>query len=181
MFDPVFNWIITLALMQLFTAAVWHKLSDMDAFSEALRAYDIVPTLLEKPVAIILLIMEVLAVVLLMVPAFREIGALLACTLLLVYALAMAINLARGRQLANCGCHFGQQSQPVTRFLVVRNLVLALGGSMLLWPEVDRQLNLVDFGCILFGLSVVALIYFVSNSLSQSYTRLQQAIAKGDL
>ncbi|BFM18267.1 hypothetical protein R50073_44500 [Maricurvus nonylphenolicus] len=181
MFDPVINWIVALALVQLFATAAWHKFSDMNAFKGSLSAYEIVPVKFENIVAGFILVVELMVVVLLVIPAFREVGALLACGLLLAYASGMAINIWRGRSLADCGCHFGSKPQAVTRFLVARNLVLALGASLLIWPESTRQLNLLDFGSILFGLAVITLIYTISNSLSQSYTRLQQAIADGDL
>jgi hypothetical protein len=47
-----------------------------------------------------------------------------AMTLLLIFALAMAINIRRGRRYIDCGCHQSFLRQVVRPGLVVRNLVL---------------------------------------------------------
>lgn len=52
--------------------------------------------------------------------------ALPAAALLLLFAAAMAINIARGRRHIDCGCGHGALRQQLAPALVVRNVLLAL-------------------------------------------------------
>lgn len=132
----------------LFLSAAVQKISDFPRFQATFAAYKLVPQSLSDVVAGSVVILEVIAALVLMlvslvpllVPAVGsmlnfEVGflslfstSLLAPVLILSYAVAMAINLFRGRRSIDCGC--GGAPMPLSKSLVVRNLVLGIG---LLW------------------------------------------------
>jgi len=172
--DPVFNWIAALALMQLFASAAWHKLSDFQSFKLALANYQITPDSVLPLLATGVITLEFLTVVLLAIPDFRTAGSLIAIALLSSYAIAMATTLAQGRKLADCGCHFGKQSQPVSWFLVIRNTLLIAFGALLIAPITLRPMNLLDFGSILFAFALCPLIYTIAHGLHHNHNTLQK-------
>ncbi|WP_413205120.1 MauE/DoxX family redox-associated membrane protein [Rhodospirillum sp. A1_3_36] len=120
-------------LALVFLRAAWHKASDLTRFSGFLDGYGLVPETLVEPAARLLLGLEGAAVLLLVMPWTAKIGSLLAMALLLLYALAIGLSLARGRRTIDCGC--GGASQPLSAALPVRNLVLCVIATLPLAVE----------------------------------------------
>ena len=90
-------------------------------------------------------------------PATRHFGAALAIALLVMFALAMAINLVRGRTEIDCGCFKSGLRQTVSGWLVGRNLLLA-AGTVLLWlPATERAVGCRHLTGIRVGDSVLLL------------------------
>jgi peroxiredoxin/uncharacterized membrane protein YphA (DoxX/SURF4 family) len=130
-----------LVLAVVFLAAGLAKLRDSDASRQAMRDFGVPPPLMGLAGA--LLPWAELAVGIALVPvATAWWGAVGASTLLLVFTIAIAANLARGNRPA-CRC-FGQISaEPIGASTVVRNLVLlaasgaivafGAGASLLTW------------------------------------------------
>src|SRR5688572_21653943 len=94
--DPTLSLIITLGTALLFGAAAGHKLADWRRFRAALGNYRLLPDPLVPAVAAAVAALEIAACILLLLPALREAGAVLAAGLLALYAIAIGINLARG-------------------------------------------------------------------------------------
>jgi hypothetical protein len=70
---------------------------------------------------------ELLASVLLWLPAYRLTGAVLAVLLWTGYLLLMLIAIAQGRRDVDCGCSFGADQRPLGGFQILRNgLLLAI-------------------------------------------------------
>lgn len=109
-------------LALVFARSAAHKVAEFSFFSATLGEYRLLPTLFVGPAAIALTAAEALAIVLLIIPDTRTAGAMLAGSLLLLYAAAMAINLARGRFRIDCGC--GGPGQMISWALVARNVFL---------------------------------------------------------
>lgn len=107
----------------LFAQAALHKLTDFTAFTGYVADYRVVPESWSRPAAGVALGLELLTVAALVVPGGQAAGSLLAIALLLGYAAAIGINVARGRDRIECGC--GGAVQPLGPSLVVRNLGLA--------------------------------------------------------
>lgn len=107
----------------LFARAVLHKLWDFTAFTGFVADYRLLPETLVKPASVALIAAEVAVVLAVMVPGARGFGLVLGAAMLLGYALAMGINVARGRRHIECGC--GGAVQPITPALLARNGVLA--------------------------------------------------------
>jgi hypothetical protein len=64
--------------------------------------------------------------------------------LLVLYAIAMAINLARGRRHIDCGCAGPAARRSISGRLVARNVILATLALVALVPVVPRQLLWID-------------------------------------
>lgn len=150
----------------LFAAAALHKLWDFTAFTGYVADYRLVPERLSRAAAALAAGAELLAVGLLVVPGGQAAGSSLAIALLLFYATAIAVNLARGRDRIECGC--GGAVQPLSRTLVLRNLALSavvaagLGGTT---------------GALDAGGAVTALL--AGSTLWVGYALIDQILANG--
>jgi len=110
----------------VFTRAAALKFGAGAAFEGVVGNYDLLPRALVAPVALALPLVEGAIAASLPVPwALQSWAALAAAALLLVFAAAMGINLARGRGHIDCGCGDARSRQPLHASLVVRNLALA--------------------------------------------------------
>ncbi len=132
------QWIVVLVLVGIFLPSAWSKLRAIDEFTGIVADYRLLPEPVVEPVARILPILELATGLLLLLPATRGTGAVLAIGLLLLFALAMAINLVRGRREIDCGCHLGRQKERIGWPLVVRNLLLAAAALILSGPTEAR-------------------------------------------
>jgi uncharacterized membrane protein YphA (DoxX/SURF4 family) len=99
-------------------------------FAQAVRDYDLLPARLVTPVAMTLPPFEIAVGVLLLAGAMTRPAAAAACVVLIAFALAVALNLARGRA-NDCGCFGGQRSRIAWR-VVQRNAALAATAFLVL-------------------------------------------------
>lgn len=112
---------------RLFVAGVFlfgaaHKFSTRLEFSGIVGQYRLLPRGAESIVAPIVIGVElVAALALLFAPTT---GAVIAMLLLAGYAMAIAINIGRGRAHIDCGC--GGESTPLSPALVGRNLLMVV-------------------------------------------------------
>jgi hypothetical protein len=123
--DPALALTAALLLASIFAAAAAAKLRALDRFEGVVRNYQLVPEALVRPVALGLPVVKLAAALGLIVPVTRPLAAALSVLLLLVFAAAMAVNLRRGRDDIDCGCHLGLLKQRISWALVARNLLLA--------------------------------------------------------
>ncbi len=168
--DPVIPLIARLGLGWLFLAAATHKLNDIGDFRVVLATYRVLPAALVGVAAWSIVGVEIAV----------GIGALLqrveahvaAVALLLAYAAAMGLNLARGRRDIDCGC--GGAAQPLSLGLIIRNTLLALGAAIALLPSVARPLHWLDFVSVIGGTAVLAMLYAATNQLLAARARLEE-------
>lgn len=159
MVDPAL-FLLALALLGvIFAAAALAKLRALDVFQGAVEQYDLLPRALVRPFAYALPVVELGAALGLLLPATRAPAAAVLVLLLLAFAGAMAINLARGRSDIDCGCFIGIQKQRISWPLVMRNLVLAGFGLLLLAGETGRPLAALDVFTIIVGAASLLLLY----------------------
>ena len=78
-----------------------------------------------KMVVVLVAAAELLCCALLILPATRGFGLLLACLLLLGYGLIMLLQIQRGRADMNCGCAGPASDTSISAGLVYRNLICA--------------------------------------------------------
>lgn len=121
--DPVLVWVVRSFLALVFVRALVAKLRSPAHFVSAIRGYELLPTALSGLVAVFLLAAELAVVPALLVPALARGACLGAGALLLLYAGAMGINLARGRRDVDCGCAGPAKRQAVHEWLLARNLL----------------------------------------------------------
>jgi uncharacterized membrane protein YphA (DoxX/SURF4 family) len=108
----------------VFGMAVLGKLHHRDEFVGVVANYRLVPEPLVSLVAWLVVALETVVVLSLATGVGLAAGAGLSVILLCGFALAMTINLARGRQEIDCGCFQSALRQRLSVPLIVRNLVL---------------------------------------------------------
>lgn len=109
-------------LCLVFARALLHKLGSFDELVVTVANYRLVPW--PRAVALALTAAELAIVVGLLLPVSRRAAAVAAALLLAAYALAIGINLRRGRTSIDCGC--GGPGQGISRLHVARNALLIL-------------------------------------------------------
>jgi hypothetical protein len=150
--------ILRLGFAGLFGVAAAHKLSDLAVFRAALAAYHLLPTRLVPSGAFALVAAELSAAILCLLGRGRPAGGA-AAALLGLYAAAIAINLARGRRHIDCGCRGPSARQPISAWLVARNLALGVAALALAVPTTPRALTLVDGMTVLGAVASLAALY----------------------
>ncbi len=158
--DPALAWILRTSLAALFATAVFHKLRDPRAFLHTFSEYEILPSRLTTPGALGLIAAEVLVVAGYCLDPFGVRPGLAALSLLLLYSLAIGLNLLRGRREIDCGC-LGPASRQtrLSPWLLVRNGVLAFGAGATSLPVSERALHLVDGISVLGGFLMLVLLF----------------------
>ena len=126
---------ISLALRVLvalvFLTAAWGKVRNQLAFQGVVANYRLLPDRLVKPFALLLPPLEALVGAALPLGPASPWPELAAAVLLALFALAISINLLRGRRSIDCGCFQSAHKQTLRWTLVGRNglLILALGAA----------------------------------------------------
>ena len=177
MIDPLLIRTISLGFALLFLIAAAHKFSNRSYFRASFEAYEIVPASLSGLVTKIIPPLELLlAVGWLALGLFAiefELVTILSIGLLMSYALAIGVNLKRGRNHIDCGCSFSSNeasnpdsgSQQISSGLLYRNLMLVVMAIACTIPVSDRSLQLIDFFGLLFSAVSLTLLYGTYNQL----------------
>jgi uncharacterized membrane protein YphA (DoxX/SURF4 family) len=112
---PRIAWVLAVVLGATFVAASYHKIVDPPDFAHMIYNYKLTPGALINLLAIYLPWVELVAGVALVLglPGRRGAAALVAA-MLVVFILAIGINLARGNAI-DCGCFAGSTGPPKTR------------------------------------------------------------------
>jgi hypothetical protein len=149
--DPLVILIACGVLIAVFVRAIWHKLSDFDVFKASFADYEILPPSLIASAALVLALAEAAIVIGLVIPLMRPAAATGAVFLLVLYGLAIAVNLGRGRYTIDCGC--GGPGQGLSWFLVARNAILVGIAALAAASPAVRGISITDG--IVLALSVV--------------------------
>ncbi|MGA7540301.1 MAG: MauE/DoxX family redox-associated membrane protein [Steroidobacteraceae bacterium] len=110
----------------VFVAALGGKVKHRVEIAGVVANYRLLPARLATPAAWTVVGLESVVALSLISGVWLGAGAALAVVLLGGFALAMGINLARGRREIDCGCFQSGLRQRLSRALVVRNLALAV-------------------------------------------------------
>ena len=175
--DPVWAWIARLGVSVLFAAAGLSKLWRRAEFRDAVAAYDLLPRRMVAPAALTLAAIEVAAAILLLLPAGRLAGAILLGGLLLLFTIAIAINLARGRTDIDCGCWMFGAGQSEHRSgiggaTVARNAVLLVLVLVASIPAEGRLLAVADWAVIVAGTLAMLGFFAIVAQLTANGRRL---------
>jgi hypothetical protein len=122
--DPAVDWTLRAALALLLVGAAAAKMRDLARFRASVGDYRLVPDALVAPAAVAIVAAELALGALLLVPGGRAVGLAGSAALLLVYAAAVGVNLARGRRI-DCGCGGPGSRRPIGGRLVARNVIVA--------------------------------------------------------
>lgn len=124
--DPAIALAARLLGASVFAAAAAGKIRHRHELAGVVANYRLLPQRLATPAAWTIVGLECLIVLSLVTGLRLTAGTALAIALLIGFALAMAINLARGRREIDCGCFQSGLRQRLSRALVARNLLLAI-------------------------------------------------------
>jgi hypothetical protein len=170
MIDPLIIIVIATSLAMLFLLAARHKVAAPRRFEAQLAAYRLVPDMLLTPSARLLPGIEIVVALGMLFAATRPVAGIVAALLLCVYAAAMAINLRRGRSRIDCGC--GDTAQPLSSWLILRNIVLAGGALLMLAPVATRQPGTLDVLFAVLFVAACALCYTMMEQLFRNHNLL---------
>jgi uncharacterized membrane protein YphA (DoxX/SURF4 family) len=168
MIDPLLSRVIACGFAVLFIGAAWHKLSGLDRFEAVLRDYRLLPALVSRPLTLLIPAIELMLGLGWISGLLPRITALASASLVATYALAIGINLVRGRIYIDCGCGFGaftNEEQALSSSLVARNILLIGLAILSLVPAAERDLGVTDYGVVLAGLLTAILLYASSGQL----------------
>lgn len=129
----------------LFASALLGKARHWSAFTGVVANYKVLPEILATPAAATVILLEAAVVVGMAVAPVAPVATLLAVVLLLGFAAAIAINLARGNSDIDCGCFQSALRQRLDWLLVVRNIVLAV---LIVPAAAHMELPLLTLGCL---------------------------------
>ena len=171
MHDPVLRMTLALLLGWVMAEAGWHKLGAPLRFVGVIDAYRLLPEGAGARVARPLGGLELVLAVLLLVPFAQPAAALGTATLLTLYFVAMAVNLARGRRDIDCGC--GGTSQTLSPGLLVRNAALVACCTVLVADATPaRATGWADVLVALFAAAAAILLYSSANLLLATHQRM---------
>jgi hypothetical protein len=158
MLDPAVGALLAGLFVLLFAAAAAQKLRAPAHFAEVFAAYRVLPPAAAR-LALLVPLLECLVAGGLLMGATRSGAAGAGALLLGAYAAAIAINLRRGRLELACGCGGANERRPIARWMVVRNLLLAVALLLLVLPWRSRPWSAADAVTIAGGIAVAALLY----------------------
>lgn len=171
--DPVPASILALALAALWAGSGVHKLRDAGGFAGALAAYALLPRRAVDIVARALPLIEITVALGLLLRVSREAAGLVSTLLLGLYALAIAINLRRGRRELDCGCLGFARRSKISKTLLWRNAALVLASLAAgFLPRGERALGWIDLFTVALGVAAAALLYAALEGLASAAGRL---------
>lgn len=168
MIDPLLKHAIAVACSLLLLLSAWHKVAARDRFIAALGDYRLLPGFLLRPAAMLIPVIEASLGVAWLTGYGIGAVAILTAALLALYACAIAINLWRGRVHISCGCGFGGASgedQPLSWWLVARNLLLGALAVLATLPAASRELGRYDWLTLALTLAACGLLYAGASQL----------------
>jgi hypothetical protein len=168
--DPALHLVLRLGGALLLLGTAFAKLGDLTAFRDAVAEYALLPSRLAGVAASLLLAAEAAAGLVLLAPG--PAGALGAAALLVLYAAAVAVNLARGRRHIECGCGGPGGRRPLHGALVARNLAVAGLLAATAPPPGPRSLLALDVLTVSAGVAVLALLYAAADVAIANQARL---------
>lgn len=121
---PEFVVAVRILLALIFAAAALSKFRHLTTFEGVVANYRLLPEWLVKPFSYALPILESALCIALL--AGIQYSGFAAAALLCLFALAMGINILRGRTYIDCGCFSSVLKQSLRWSLVIRNLLLAI-------------------------------------------------------
>ena len=164
--DPVAVIFCQLSLTVIFGLGAWGKFRDLEEFTGIVRNYRLLPEFAIRPVAYMMPALEAAIALTLLAGTAQPYPAMGAIVLLAIFAVAMGINIVRGRRYIDCGCFRTKLKQRLSWWLVVRNGVLmTMAGVLVLtaWSPgmMVRPVALLDVYTGTMATIVVVLFYVV--------------------
>lgn len=170
--DPFVQLAAVGAIGIVFARAIVEKASNFIVYAATLRDYRVIPDALAPFAAVCLFVAEVATLSLLALPETRAAGAWIAMALLALYAVAMSLALAAGRQEIECGC--GGEGQIVSWALVARNAALIALCALITAPEAPRNLSWFDHAQVVCAI----LVFWLALAIVEKAIESQAAVRR---
>jgi hypothetical protein len=165
LYEPVAIIFCQLSLAVIFGLGAWGKFRDLEEFTGIVRNYRLLPEFAIRPVAYLMPVLEAMIAVTLLLGTVQPYPAMGAFVLLAIFAVAMGINILRGRRYIDCGCFRTKLKQRLSWWLVVRNgLLMAMSAVLVVTagsPGMTRPIALLDVYTGTMATIVVVLFYVV--------------------
>ncbi len=160
----------------LFLHAAYVKFAEAGRFEGVLAAYRLIPETFQRPMSIAIPWAELVTAGLLILPWTQNVGGVFAFGLLSIYAAAIAINLIRQNVVIDCGC--GDEPEPLSWALVVRNSVLCLlmVGAALGMGQLNGAVEMTVIGTLSL---LVAVFFFMSQKAFANVNRMRNTLSSG--
>ncbi len=169
--DSLISLLLLSAILLLFAASVFHKLTAVQHFFAVVADYQLAPDALSRPLGFALIISE-LSVLILALSGRVQWALVLAVVLLAIYSIGISMNLVRGRRDIDCGCAGPAATQTLSEWLVVRNATLLLVALAALIPANNRALTFPDWVTLAAGLGAMCGLYTAANTLIANHLQL---------
>jgi len=163
--DPAILAALRAALALLLLRAALHKVRDRLGFEGAVTGYDLLPAAAIPLASRVLPALEIAAALLLVAPPTAPWGALLAGGLLVLYTVAIAVALSRGRRDVACGCGGPAGELALSGGLVVRNAILLLVAVACTAPLRPRAASWIDALTVFGGAAVLTGLHAAAEHL----------------
>jgi hypothetical protein len=163
--DPGIGYVIVTAFALLFAHAALGKWRSRAEFGAILANYRLFPAPFVAVLAILVPALETVVALLILAAATRPWAAAAGIALLLAYAIAIAVNLRRGRYDLDCGCAGPADRRPIAAWMVWRNVVLGAVLATTGLPWSARTLAWTDLITVGGGLAVLASLYIALDRL----------------
>lgn len=158
-YDPALVLTMRTCLALLMGSAATHKWRDLTGFRSTISDYDLLPQWGPAVAAPAVAVLETGLAVAVMLPTTAFGAATAAAALLCLYALAININVRRGRVLIDCGCSAWGHAQRLSAWLVWRNLFLACFAMGAALPMSSRLLTWLDAVTVAAAVTTAAALY----------------------
>lgn len=168
MADPVIARALGAALSVVLLTGAWQKWREPEIFQAALENYRLLADSLLVPVSRLMPLWEASAGILLLLPATRAVGGMLAVALLLVVTTAVVVNLLRGYDDIDCGCGglgSGLGEQSLSWGLAVRNGFLLATLPVASSEGLARAMVWLDYVTVACGTLALIGLYVSANQL----------------
>lgn len=116
----------------LFAFAGISKLMDIDYFVSDLRDFQLLSDTFLRPVALMLIALETVCGTTVVIGFYVRTAAVVLCILLVIFNVAITINLARGNVI-NCGCFGILESESLSIFSLLRNVLILAAAAPLIF------------------------------------------------
>ncbi len=169
--DPVLLAVATVSAAMLFGIVGASKLTQPNHFREVLTSYRLLPESIESIFAMTFPLTEIAVAVGLLFDLSRSAAAVVGSVLLLLFFVAVAINLARGNTHIACGCWaFDHPDSEAAIGLSGWTLMrIALLGGLLVLSSVEgaaREMNWLDYISVTGGSLAVVGFFFAAELLA---------------
>lgn len=163
---------IALALALLFAGAGVYKLRNRAKFGAQLAEYRLLPAALTGAASLLLAVIEIALVPGLLLGATRAVAGYTAAALLIGYAIAIGINLLRGRSHIDCGC--GDRPQTLSEWLLLRNAVLAGGALLTTLATAPASFVWSDLMIAVPVFLIICVVYLIAEQLLENASVLRE-------